>query len=1049
MRQHPIVRALWGMLLPAAAFAQQGQEDGLVGAWSFDEGHGAVARDSSGHGDDGRIHGASWVQHGDGYALSFDGQTDYVNCGTGPSLDLREALTLEAWVRPTGSPPADALIIGKHYESYALTMYGASGVWFYISSGGNNIKSLLELHAWNHVVGTFDGTTMTLYVNRIKVASGGSRFARIAPGKSFLMGVTEQEPDTNDPARPAAPHFRGELDDVRVFDRALTEAEVQQRYRDAAGAYGVDTSGFGRVRLALYPFPARRQIVAAVDVSGVFPRPAGVALEAAVFPRSGAGPALLRQEFGSVPPTDKQSVFCDVSGLAPGEYIFRARLTGPDGWSVTAEQPFRCPLAAAVVPAPAVRAAGPLPRPPEPPPVGVEIAPAGGIGLCLKGHRLPIVSTLSYPGGGDNLLGVGPGAQCEPEWQVNSRSTRSGLIEVTARGKHYSLTRTLHLLSSHVSVRDAFTNLTDADLGIIVEHRLDAAADPFTASAVAGYPGAGRRSQAESPSLYAGWTDCGLGILPVDDVFVVQSEMYAEGTSAGLLTRSFGLGPKASYTLEWDIYPTDTPDYYEFINRFRQDQGRNGTVEGGFAFVPQTPPMSREHAELRNLAYAAFGCLCNVADDPQIEIEGLEFMWLLRERARLRERFAAHRALNPGLKYMFHIAHSLVTTNKPEQLFPDSRVMEPDGTTQVVYPHDYANSSYFSPQRRQEGYRWFIFYPAPGNSFHELLMKSVDVLVDEIGCGGAFMDGFLFGYGSRHVYDRWDGHTVEIDSATRTVKRRIGNVLLLSQPSMVEFARRMAARGATVVANGIVMTRTIGRLPLVTDQECTSGPMTHLAQTPAALGQAGMIRGETDVYRDVLDKLGWGLLYLYYGEGELTHPSLPQQQYPITIESIHPGTVVGTERLVTARPGVYGWRGDRSLHFGYRYNDFGAPIAAGFLSTVDDAGVRTELDLQPGQSAVLKKLPVTVSALQPVNVMVESCDASAILMSLNGQGAAVLEVRGGDFAVVPGARYRVSGQPGPLAASEAGVLSVPLNLAGPVQLTINRERSPSSSRGRD
>jgi hypothetical protein len=1031
MSHRLIMLILLAVTVPVVALAQS--DPGLVGHWTFDEGQGAVARDSSGNGNHGQLHDCRWVKRGDGYALGFDGVKSYADCGAGPSLDLTQTVTLEAWIKPTGSPSGEPLIFGKYYDSYGITHYGANGAWFYISGGGNNLNNTMLLNAWNHVVGTFDGKLMTLYLNRVQVGRKESKFPTIAHGKDFLMGILVPDANATDPSYSKLAHWRGELDDVRVYNRALSETEVLQHYKQSAAGYGVNTRWFDHLRLAVYP--AATRLVAMLDFSGVFPRPADSVVEATLI-REDGGPPVQRQEFKNLPASDTLNAFFDTAKLQPGRYVLRARLSSPQGPDVQAEQAFSYPIRGPEVPSPTQRTVGALPAPVMPPKYQFALAPGGGFTVTVRGHKLPFASSCSYPDAGDNRLLVGPGdRKGEPGWQVTTKRISGDQYEVSARGKHYLLTRKVRLYPDRVSVQDTFRNTTRADLGIIVDNHLDATAAPYESWAVAGYPGSDRRKGAESPSVYAGWKDCGVGMLPLDDVYVVQSTVYADGKRAGAMTDEFGLAAGAEYTLEWAVYPTAKPDYYEFLNRVRKDEGRNGHVAGGFAFLPQTPPITREYAELRNLAYGAFGCLCNVADDPEIEIEGLDFLWLPKERARLKAEFAAIRQVNPRLKLMFHIAHSLISTNKPEQHYPDSRVLNPDGS-QVVYPADYATTSYFSPQRRQEGYKWYIYYPTPGNSFHDALMKSVDVLVDDIGAGGAFMDGFLYGYGSRVIYDKWDGHSVEIDPKTRTVKGRLGNVILLSQPSMVEFTRRMNARNAVVVANGIVMTRTIGREKLVTDQECTSGPITHLAQTPCALGNPYVIKGEADVYKDVLDKLSWGLLYFYYSEGTLTYPSLPQRMYPITIEEIHSGTVRGRERLITMHSGVYGWPGSDDLHFAYRYNRLGAEVPAGFLTTVGPGSVRTQAALEPQESAVVRRIPVSLTSSKPVNVVAEQYDVTGLALTLNGQGPATLRVHSGDLAVRPGEGFRVSGMGKTLTADRSSILTVPLALRGQVRVCI-------------
>lgn len=64
------------------------EENGLVACWNFDEGSGEVAHDQSGNKNDGKIYGAAYVKRGEGYALEFDGEDDYVDCGNNESLNF-------------------------------------------------------------------------------------------------------------------------------------------------------------------------------------------------------------------------------------------------------------------------------------------------------------------------------------------------------------------------------------------------------------------------------------------------------------------------------------------------------------------------------------------------------------------------------------------------------------------------------------------------------------------------------------------------------------------------------------------------------------------------------------------------------------------------------------------------------------------------------------------------------------------------------------------------------------------------------------------------
>ena len=148
---------------------------------------------------------------------------------------IHNAVTLEAWVFPTGQPRGEPGIVGKQFESYLVTYYTDGNTWFYVGSGGNNPHAPLAVGGWSLLTTTFDGKTQHLYINGKLLASHASTFDRIPEGGRFTIGMVVGRADASDPAyRNAARFFEGLIDEVRVFDRALPAAEIAVRAEASA-----------------------------------------------------------------------------------------------------------------------------------------------------------------------------------------------------------------------------------------------------------------------------------------------------------------------------------------------------------------------------------------------------------------------------------------------------------------------------------------------------------------------------------------------------------------------------------------------------------------------------------------------------------------------------------------------------------------------------------------------------------------------------------------------------------------------------------------------
>ena len=195
---------------------------GLVGAWAFNEASGTNAVDASGANNPGTISGPARTTAGRyGGALTFDGINDLVTIADANSLDLNR-MTLEAWVRPTGLGDWRAVLLKEQpgqlvYALYASTDNGRpSGHVF--TSGDMMVRgpSVLPADTWSHLAMTWDGTTERLYVNGTQVATTALTGTAATSSGALRIGGNNVWGEW----------FAGAIDEVRVYNRAISAAEI-------------------------------------------------------------------------------------------------------------------------------------------------------------------------------------------------------------------------------------------------------------------------------------------------------------------------------------------------------------------------------------------------------------------------------------------------------------------------------------------------------------------------------------------------------------------------------------------------------------------------------------------------------------------------------------------------------------------------------------------------------------------------------------------------------------------------------------------------------
>ena len=207
----------------------------FVGHWRLDETTLGESVDSSGQGNNG-VHNnfatgfgpssdAPDVNSVNTGSFSFDGNDDFISVASDPSLDLSAGtFTQSVWIKPDHSDNGYHGVLGYQSAGGAQNRY--PGIWVYqqdrIHAGfgdGTNWNSfitgnVLTPNQWNHVATTFDGTNYAAYVNGVQVFST-TDFAGRNPVNSSRVDIGRVDN-----------YFSGNIDDVRIYNRALSATEV-------------------------------------------------------------------------------------------------------------------------------------------------------------------------------------------------------------------------------------------------------------------------------------------------------------------------------------------------------------------------------------------------------------------------------------------------------------------------------------------------------------------------------------------------------------------------------------------------------------------------------------------------------------------------------------------------------------------------------------------------------------------------------------------------------------------------------------------------------
>lgn len=208
-------------MLASYDFSEVGITDGLVGWWPLN----GNANDITVNGNDGTVSGATVASGLDQLCYSFDGVDDWIQLDNSNFPYGASPGSLSAWAMTTTTAAGYRWIVAYGTAANKQSRFlGINGTTFYVGGYGTTatedvIYSGVPLNTWFHMVGTYDGTNVKMYIDGILVASGD----RVWNTVESVARIGQQTNTANE-------FWQGEIQDVRIYNRALSAEEVKIQY---------------------------------------------------------------------------------------------------------------------------------------------------------------------------------------------------------------------------------------------------------------------------------------------------------------------------------------------------------------------------------------------------------------------------------------------------------------------------------------------------------------------------------------------------------------------------------------------------------------------------------------------------------------------------------------------------------------------------------------------------------------------------------------------------------------------------------------------------
>ncbi|HPS56320.1 MAG TPA: dockerin type I domain-containing protein, partial [Sedimentisphaerales bacterium] len=214
---------------------------GPVGWWKFNDAAGTIAADAGPYNNYATLVGnPQWKNDpNQGWCLELDGYGDSISVTNESAFDMSNQITISAWIK-TIAGTDDALFAVTKSDAYMLYKDVAmNGATFYCKGLGRPVlgKKTINDGNWHHIVGVYDGKAKYLYVDG--QLDGTVSYIGTLKTNDFNVSIGSCEPIADN-------QCKGRIDDVRIFNRALSLEEINllpdEKLKQAAAPYPADNA---------------------------------------------------------------------------------------------------------------------------------------------------------------------------------------------------------------------------------------------------------------------------------------------------------------------------------------------------------------------------------------------------------------------------------------------------------------------------------------------------------------------------------------------------------------------------------------------------------------------------------------------------------------------------------------------------------------------------------------------------------------------------------------------------------------------------------------